>query len=345
MVTDIKSDFDEFMRGSRVFILGAGFSAAAGIPLTSTLLRDAMSIFKKECNGIFQRVDGYAQDLEWRTEGEIDYAKFSFSELCTHLEFVELSEYAGGERWSNEGSREKLALRFYLAKCIAKSTPPPHLIPNLYIEFAKQLSDRDVVISFNWDGLLELALLQAGKRFSYNFGATGISLAKPHGSINWRLNEPRNLRGPANTLGWEAIGFAKGFIEQEIWHTNALLDRSIWDYYNPLGEVQPFLVLPGYGKAFDVRSNATLWYRPGFAFVASRDIYIIGLGLAPDDHFVRSFFLNCFPVQGKHLYIINPDKMAPENYAFALQGQDSHLLNEAFSMDHVALMKRRLEID
>lgn len=343
MATDTKSNFDEYMRTSRVFILGAGFSAAAGIPLTSALLRDAMRIFETECNGIFLRVDGYARDLEWRVKGEIDYSRLSFSELCTHLEYVELSEYGGGERWSSEGSREKLALRFYLAKCIAQATPPAGAIPNLYIEFARQLNDRDVVISFNWDGLLELALLSVGKSYTYNFGDTGIKLAKLHGSINWRLNAPENLHGPVNTLGWEPIGFAAGLIEQEIWHTAELLNGEIWDQYASLEEVQPFLVLPGYGKAFDVRSNATLWYQPGFYFAASRDIYIIGLGLAPDDHFIRSFFLNYLPVSRRHLYIINPDKAAPGNYAFALQGEKSHLLNEAFSIKHIALMRERLE--
>lgn len=330
------------MRGSRVFILGAGFSVAAGVPLTSVLLKNSMSIFAEECDGIFQRVDGYVKDFEWRTAGEIDYSRISFSELCTHLEYVELSEYAGGERWSDEGSREKLALKFYLAKCIAKSTPPSQKIPSLYLEFAQQLNDRDVVISFNWDCLLEKAILAVGKTYSYNFEEGKIHLSKPHGSINWRLNAPKNLHGPINTLGWKPIGFAKGFIEQEIWQTNALMDVETWERYSPLGEVQPFLVLPGYGKAFDVRFNATLWYRPGFAFVASRDIYVIGLSLAQDDHFIRSFFQNCLPIEGRCLYVINPSDETRYSYEFALRGNDCHFLNEAFSHEHISLMNERL---
>lgn len=340
-----KANFDEYIRRSRVFILGAGFSAYAGIPLTSTLLRDAMRIFEVECNGIFQRVENYAGDLDWQAAGKPDFSTLSFSELCTHLEFVELSEFAGGERWSDEGSREKLALRFYLAKCIARATPHANAIPDLYVEFAKQLNDRDVIISFNWDCLLELAILSVGKSYNYNFGDNGIRLAKPHGSVNWRLNEPRNLNGPSNTLQWKPIGFAQGLIEQEIWHTTELLDSSVWEHYQPLGEVQPFLVLPGYGKAFDVRSNATLWYRPGFAFIASRDIYIVGLGLAKDDHFIRSFFLNSLPVGQRQIFIINPDELAAKNYAFALQDKKTLLLNEQFSLQHVSLMKQRMDVE
>ena len=344
MPSSSKAEFDEYMAQNRVFILGAGFSASAGIPLTSDLLRNSMRIFEVECNGIFQRVEGYAKELQWQTDDKPDFSQVSFSDLCTHLEFVELNEFAGGERWSNVGSREKLALRFYLAKCIAAVTPKADAIPNLYIEFAKQLHDRDLVISFNWDCLLELAILRVGKTYNYNFGDQGIQLIKPHGSINWRLNEPENLGVPSNTLQWQPIGFAQGLIEQEIWHTGRLLDGSVWNQYRPLGEVQPFLVLPGYGKAFDVRSNATLWYRPGFAFMASRDIYIIGLGLAEDDHFIRSFFLDRLPVGKRQIFIINPDKRASENYAFALRSKNSVLLNEGFTLEHVSMMSERLKI-
>jgi hypothetical protein len=339
-------DFDEYMRKRRVFILGAGFSAAAGIPLTSALLRDAMCIFKDECNGIFQRVDGYSRDIEWqcKDEDDIDYSQISFSELCTHLEYVELSEHGGGERWSDAGSREKLALKFYLAKSLSLATPAATEIPEIYIKFAQQLSHRDLVITFNWDCLLELALQHIGTNYTYSFRGDGVTLAKLHGSMNWRLDAPKKYGKPINTLGWEPIGYAGGLIQQDMWHTNALLSKGAWNSLMPLGEVEPFLVLPGYGKAFDVRFNAPLWYQPGFVFSASRDIYIIGLGLAQDDHFIRSFFLNCLPWPDRHVYIINPDPSVEKNYEFVLRGTNTHLFKEKFSEAHIELMKKRLTL-
>jgi hypothetical protein len=335
--------FQEYMRGSRVFILGAGFSAAAGVPLTSDLLRLAMTKFKAECPGIFERVNNYASDVFWK-DGNLDYSSASFSELCTYLEFIELREYGGGERWSDDGSREKLALRFYLAKTIVENTPFGNVIPPIYLDFARQLNERDVVISFNWDGLLENALRAIGKDYSYNFEEDRIRLCKLHGSVNWRVDQPTRMGKPVNTLGWRPIGFLPGMMEKEIWHSDALLQLGNWEGRVPLGEVQPFLVLPGYGKAFDVRQNAISWYKPEFAFTASRDTYVIGLSLAQDDHFVRSLFLYCFR-QGKerHLFVINPAADAAQNYEFVLRRERTKLLQEPFSQEHVNFFRERRE--
>jgi hypothetical protein len=99
--------------------------------MTATLLADAMGTFALECPGIYERVCNYARDVQWENEGDPNYEIMSFSEFCTHLEFAELREYAGGERWSNAGSREKLALRFYLAKTIVHATPDGDHIPEI----------------------------------------------------------------------------------------------------------------------------------------------------------------------------------------------------------------------
>jgi hypothetical protein len=110
--------------------------------------------------------------------------------------------------------------------------------------------------------------------------------------------------------------------------------------------------LPGYGKAFDVRANAVLWYKPEFAFSGRHDVYIIGLSVAHDDFFIRSFFLSNLPyiggylgVDGRKVFIINPDPIAMENYAFVLSKGYAELLKEDFSNSHVLMMKERLKND
>ncbi|MCI0562361.1 MAG: hypothetical protein MN733_28075, partial [Nitrososphaera sp.] len=284
-------------------------------------------------------------------DGEVDYSGVDFSDLCTFLEYIELREYGGGERWTNAGSREKLALHFYLAKTIAEHTPSESDLPDLYVEFAAQLHERDIIISFNWDGLVEVGLQKLGKPYTYNFGEENvIKLCKLHGSINWRLDGPNNLGTPVDTLGWESLKFTEGMLDTEIYHTPALLNYGTWSRYAPLGEVEPFLVLPGYGKAFDVRSNAVLWYKPEFAFATTHDVYIVGLSLAPDDFFIRSLFLSNLPfidsysgVKGRQIYIINPDRNCERNYQFVLSKGHAKLLNERFSMEHVNFIKDGLK--
>jgi len=346
-VQTIDEHFVEYVRANRVFVLGAGFSAAAGLPLTSTLLVNAMGIFQRECPGIWERVNNYAATAFGIEAGSLDYSCVSFSQLCTFLEYVELSECGGGERWSDSGSREKLALKFYLARALVSATPQPNEMPELYLAFARQLQPRDVILSFNWDGLLENALSALGKTYSYHFKGEGIKLYKLHGSVNWRLREPRDLNGPvANSrLGWKALGLSGGPILHDVYYSNALLHREAWSNRLPLGEVEPFLVLPGYGKAFDVRHLSPFWYKPDFVFEATHDVYIIGLSVAEDDFFIRSFFLDNLPyidsftgVSGRRIHIVNPDPRAAEAYEFVLKKGSATIIAEPFAVSHVEEM-------
>jgi hypothetical protein len=343
--------FEQRVRRNRVFILGAGFSAGAGIPLTEELLQSSLKLFSAECPEIFSRVENYAKESSGDHLNALDYSKVKFSELCTYLEYVELQEHGGGERFCENGSKEKLALRFFLAKSIVNSTPQKACIPQLYLDFAAQLHADDIVLSLNWDGLLEVALNAVGKAYTYNFNnPDAIKLRKLHGSVNWRLGNGIKWRGSADMLAWESLRFTESMMTQEIYQTPELLNINAWHGFQPLGEVDPFLVLPGFGKAYDVRANAALWYKPGLAFVTTHDVYVIGVGLAHDDFFVRSFFLANLPcisgytgLAGRQVYIINPDCKVRKNYSF-LHGLDSvTIIKKKFSSEHVALMKQRID--
>lgn len=149
----------------RVFFLGAGFSAGAGVPLTQKLLPRALDFFRREGGGLYERVASYASDVDVDFSANPDAE--DMARFCTYLDFIELRELGGGERWSSEGSRERVALKFFLAKAIATATPPAEKIPAYYIDFAKDLKVEDVIVTFNWDVLLERTLDYVGTSYSY----------------------------------------------------------------------------------------------------------------------------------------------------------------------------------
>jgi hypothetical protein len=244
----------------RIFILGAGFSAAATIPMTGSLLEQAMQLFRSECPGVFERLQNYARVAFGLGESEPDYKRISFAELCTFLDYAELRESGGGERWSDHGSRERLALKNYLAKAIVSSTPEQESIPELYRAFAAQLRNDDVVITFNWDCLLENALVSFGKEYTYGARDNCPLLCKMHGSVHWRIgNHP--VIYPSR-LTWQPVEFI-GVSQSGLYSSDDLLCREAWRLAEPIGgEVEPFLVLPGYGKAKDVQAVQWLWYKP-----------------------------------------------------------------------------------
>lgn len=331
---------------NRLFILGAGFSADAGIPLMDTLLKLTMDKFKSESE-IFERIDNYVRIYKNLKDDEvIDYSKIDFSELCDFLEFIELREYGAGERYKDYGSREKITLRYYLSKTIAENTPYDN-IPELYIKFAEQLHDKDIVLSFNWDLLLEASLIKIGKKYTYNFAEDGcINLAKLHGSINWRIKKPYCDNG----LNWTPLHPQYDREKLEIYKSNKLLNYRYWG--NITSSIEPFLVLPGYGKAFDVRFNALHWYKIENIFNFTKDIYIIGLSLAKDDFFIKNLFLYTLQYLKKHsslhdgdkeLFIINPDDKINEIYSFISNYENTNIIKDKFSIKHIDEMRNRLE--
>jgi hypothetical protein len=331
------------IKKSRLFILGAGFSAEAGIPMMDQLLDNTIKIFRLECPGLFKRIDNYTKVI-MRAEDDIDYTKVDFADLCTFLEYIELREFGGGERWSDNASREKLALRFYLAKTIVNSMPAPDDIPDLYIQFANELRQSDIVITFNWDPLLEIALTKVKKSFAYNnFGKAEIRIYKLHGSINWRVG----LHCISKNV-WTPLGLTKGMMKDELYYCKEALYKNEWNGAKPLmGELEPFLILPGAGKAYDVRAIAPIWYKPEDAFAVTHHVYIIGLSLSDDDFFVKSFFLDTLPdidcfsgVPGREITIINPDRKIVENYSFIKSRPRVNFVLEKFNADHVRQIRR-----
>lgn len=326
----------EYLDRSRVFVLGSGFSAGANVPLTEELLSLALKLMEQEIPDFAERIRSF-YDIAVNDAAALDSTSI-ISNLCTLLEYNELREHGGGERWSDGGSREKLALKFYLAKALTLRTPSPKEVPDLYVKFVQQLRKEDVVLSFNWDCLLEAALEKVGRAYSYDYQEGHIFIAKMHGSTHWRL---RQFKDP-NKYSWQRIGFDSFEDIPLLFVSNNLRNPTVWHYQELFGEIEPVLVLPGFGKAYDVRFIAPLWYKPENAFFLRKNIFIIGLSLAPDDFFIRSYFLDNLPhvigQKGGRLTVVNPDKNIERNFHFVGQGERTTFIHEAFSEKHVDAM-------
>lgn len=314
-------------------MLGAGFSVSAGIPMTNSLLSGALERMRRECNGIYQRIESSAHTCFENNLPLSDQCLDAggFSKLSSFLHYIEMRNFGGGERWSDAGDRETLTLKYFISKEISQITPKT--IPELYLAFAKQLDCYDLVMTFNWDCLLEKAMKVAGKNYTYNpfdldwvnpENENTVRIIKMHGSINWTLphDEPPDLRiyqsiGFEPNFGIKPVFFSEELMNSEPWRTNDWLMRT-----NPSKFlVQPFIILPGIGKSYEVRKLASLWDRPSAAFLCSRDVYIIGLSLSEDDFFVRFLFLESLPLNDwgaiqRQTVIINPSGEDIANYRF-----------------------------
>lgn len=82
---DTSSDFSNYVTQNRVFILGAGFSASAGVPLTDQLLTDALGKFSDECPGIYSRVENYAKAAIGESGEDLDLSKLTLLNFAPSL--------------------------------------------------------------------------------------------------------------------------------------------------------------------------------------------------------------------------------------------------------------------
>lgn len=187
----------------RLIVLGAGFSRPAGFPLATELWQEIMqytkhlegraSKFHNDLNAyIDYRRDCDGLDLTWE---EVDFEDF--------MRFLDVEHFLGlrgSDTWSDEGNEGTIVAKTLIGAILADRLDRLNEIPKLYLEFAHRLQANDIVITFNYDTLLERALDTVAKpyrlfpmrytsvnRFSAAVGddRDEVIVLKMHGSIDW----------------------------------------------------------------------------------------------------------------------------------------------------------------
>lgn len=190
-------------RKFRIFVLGAGFSKAAGLPLASELWPQIYerATFKYSTSSQFHRDLEDYRKYKFQCEG-IDVAvdQINFEDFMRVLDIEHFLGLRGSDTWSVDGNEGTVITKTLIGEILTINTPPIARIPKLYLEFASQLQPDDYVLSFNYDTLLENALDAIDKpyrlfpnRYSSVTQGAGIVddskeevvLLKMHGSINW----------------------------------------------------------------------------------------------------------------------------------------------------------------
>lgn len=186
----------------RIFIIGAGFSVHAGLPLGVQLFELVREVIRLKY-GSDNKLEG---DLEWylkyrlRCDGipeeyPVDYEKF--------MSYLDLEHYLGlrgSDTWSEEGNESQLIIRNGIREVIYSKMPESPTAE--CIEFCQRLLPKDKILTFNYDTLIEDTLDYLGKPyrlFPNRLKSVGLMLSeidsdaeegeivigKLHGSIDW----------------------------------------------------------------------------------------------------------------------------------------------------------------
>lgn len=271
----------------RLFVLGAGFSAPAGLPLGNGLLERV----REDVRGWFQRFnwDGTLEREieEWSSlypDESIDLERvLAYSHRKHYLRLL------GSDEYFDHGSRSIVTMRQVIQRILIQTTPSD--TPKLYRDFAQRLCPRDVVLTFNYDTLLEQALDDIGKPYTLTpewwletnrggFEPKFVDLLKLHGSIDWYdccyLNAAvRRLKGhgvlnrdpifgPVPTVPSEPL--SRGHTKEGF--GNRILSRVFrvpnhTTYFPIEGEsmsrIVPFFLPPAYDKLLGYAPILDLW--------------------------------------------------------------------------------------
>lgn len=311
-------------RRFRVILLGAGFSAPAGVPLAADLWRTVLTRIRSA--GLGGHVD---RDLEtYRTYlsecfgKKVTEEEVNFEEFLGFLDLEYFLGLRGGDTWSNSGNESQVIVKTMIGQVLAEHTPPVGSVPSLYLRFAERLRPGDYVLTFNYDTLLERALEKIGKPFRLfpnryeevrathsvidsDRDRAEVVVLKMHGSIDWfdrtsylhrceafddaglaeRPRDPVFNCDDAN----RAVPLLEGPRRADDPLREVYRMREIERLYSGpvFFHATPFLILPSPAKVVFADRLKEFWWGLGQAGGSNLGCGVIGLSLAPHDEYAH----------------------------------------------------------
>lgn len=238
-----------------------------------------------------QRLAKYNSEDADRVHALISYIYPGFNEALSNypnvedfLNLVEMAKqfhteaYIENKKWSQAKLQEVIeitlrAITEYIWDCMAEEGRRGTLG-----SFARELVRAgDVIVSFNWDFMIDLVLedLHLGPAYSYPSSPKSVVLLKPHGSIDWF--EKDKLPTDDKKLISEMRHRASGVFYYPYFHLG-----------NPdlLKHLLPFIVPPLSMKKFSGFLER-VWRDVYHAVAAAKELYIIGYSMPREDQFAR----------------------------------------------------------
>lgn len=347
------------MSSKRVFILGAGFSKQVGMPLATELTPLLCRKFEEY---------NHDEALEWITwlDERISWMKRKNENVMPALNIEELFDLAYFDAliWK---------MRQHMCTVSRNSGDTPYSTAKgieawlSYMEddlrdviwerqkqaqeetgkidrFSKHLKYDDVIITFNYDTLIENSLSTQNIDWHYGFkqeNDVGTGILKMHGSINW-LIVPRNKY---SNFGYPLL-FKKEDANRD--ETDWPCSEEEWDYVliripdssvglkienrNLQSHEKPYFIgIAGLGryKPLDrIPGSGQVWHNAGSALYQADEIYIVGFSLSPFDTMARMHFAGVMCERAKKnrpatIVLIDPNAYKLKNDFQSVFGTDT----------------------
>jgi hypothetical protein len=305
------------------YILGAGFSAAAGLPLADALWKEVY----RRALPMTGRAGKFREDLDnyikfkRRCEGRrLTREEVNFEEFLGFLDIEHHLGLSGSDTWSEDGNESQVVVKTLIGQILIERMPKSNAIPPIYLKFAERLKPWDHVITFNYDILLERACEAIGKPYRltpWRYTDVGeytaaldescydeVSILKLHGSIDWfdrkhfrRREEEVHKWGHTTFIPDDHIfnsrirtvpmvGGAR-HPDDPLREVHRLIDLERIYRKPPFFLATPTLIAPSTEKIVYSRQFDEFWRGQGRAGGTSFRMVIIGYSLPPADDYAK----------------------------------------------------------
>lgn len=292
----------------RIFVLGAGFSKPAGLPLAGELFPLVREDVRSSEGGT-----GFDRDVRMfldyrRACGDLvaDESSIDMEELLAFLDVEHYMGLRGTDTLSPAGNGCQLLIRQSICKQIHSRTPKATQLPRVYYRFAEQLRPGDVVITFNYDLVLERALEYVKRPYRRyrdrlredftqdNANADEVIVLKLHGSVDWVDSSARGE--PSLDLrrrSWLEACRAAPLVDCPLPKGHVLRDLMVIgdldSFYlvNSMWLSPPLILAPSPMKFVYGRPILDLWFGLGELGDFANGLAVIGFSLPSHDEYLR----------------------------------------------------------
>ncbi|NNU45236.1 SIR2 family protein [Ramlibacter montanisoli] len=308
--------------GFRIFVLGAGFSRPAGLPLASELfplVKNSIEERHGRDTKFHKDLADYIRYKKLADGEEVHESAVDLEALHSHLDIEHFLGLRGSDTWSKEGNESQLMIRRAIGEVIHRHTPALDKLPSAYYRFAENLSLHDWVLTLNYDLVLERALEHVGKPyrlFPHRFVDVGehlnvvdsskeeVILLKLHGSVDWFHNasflEQRASLGPRTAAGpvvHEVFDFPERFgvsplvegprqPDDPLRHVQRIKNCDAF-YRSSRGFDAPFILSPSHVKFVYAQPLLSFWHGMGQSGGWNLGLNVIGFSLPQHDEYIR----------------------------------------------------------
>jgi len=268
------------MNEKTVYVLGAGFSRDAGCPTVSEFIsKNTISRLKKTLNKIEKKKLESLQSY-WNYRIEEGYCESNIESVFNHVSaakylFMESITESDTSNYDAENIYDDL--QWFILKTLKESTKKK--IPKEYQKFVKEiLQPEDVIISFNYDLVLENVLFDSKLSIDYGISEPEKDdrlVLKLHGSANWVYCKDCRHSYPTND--YSGLSALLGKIKcHNCKKTNLkpiLIPPTLYKDYQELG-----VMIQG------------LWARANEELYTADNVVFIGFSMAQTDAYAQELF-------------------------------------------------------